>query len=1198
MARSPLFDIYDPYGEITGRLGYDDDDLLTTRRRSFRVREPRIEDLMPEEEKTSLLRQLASAGTSGLSTAGYWLDMPGAFIRGLLAGKPLSVFGSADDRVTGRELLRQYGLAGRKDGWLNFATGLGAEVLLDPLSYIGLGLLGRGAQTAAGAAARNAGLFADDVVLQAARMSDAVPNIGTATFMRRATPETLADDLADQAARKAGIGVEDDLARTAAEEAARQESLQQSRLAFERVGGTDAQWTDALARMSRVSLPGYGRNAVDIFGSKAGDAFAYGSDYLLNQAAGTPYLGAVMRGAGALFNPRVRTFQDPEGQMFGRRLTDARQSFMRDAMRRIADTDVDLQRDLDAFRPGFGRSTEFANAVAAVLENQSHKVDPEVLALFENTPSARRLLDFAQDESAGMLTRARDLGIPLENLTPPNDVGYFFRQRVEPANATYAKGYAPSPPRALRDSAVASLSGGASRRDYTLPFPRWVLNNMYSDPDLARALRDAPDDQVQNLLQDWLRSNAADFKPIAEGRDAFQFMLERGGKALEGEELLAAELRRSQAYAELADSIRRAPEQYTTKGIPLYGNALNDLYSSISRSAEREATADVLLDELARNIDSRAADMVPGGRAVTIQDALDQLGFIAKAEGEDIPAGIEALARRSGIPASALMEGRSLPAEVVDRLAKKIVTARSPGEAEGLLKAFDRYTQSFKSLALLWPARYTRDAYSGAFAGMTQGSFNPLDALAGFQARRGNYEPLANRLGEGMFRKAAPGYSAEDLFGSVPYTPQQLREARIRKFLKESGGVGLSRETAVDDLGRLANNLTYRGTFPGATGPLLSGIGERMRTRPVPYDLLWAQRTGEGNPNWLIELGDRAAEGSDAFNRIGTYLTSVRQGRTPSAAKALTDLAQVNYDPSSALTNFERVWMRRLVPFYTYNKGIAPLVASELIQNPAGLTGQSIRAINRVSEPTEDKFVPEYLRQSAAVPLPAGGDLPDFLKVFGVSTPGITRFLTNIDLPHEGLINLFTPGIGNTATQRVISTLMRTGQNLLGQTNPLLKGPLEVATNRQFYSGRQLSDLYSMAEQYGVPGGRLWDQVASMVPGGSRITGAARQLLDSRISPTERAVKFLFNAGTGMKFQDVDQERTVRLAARASLNELLDAAKGMSTYENLSIKPEDLMRLSAQEQRQYLLYRTLQSEAARAKRQREKLLEDPLAAFM
>lgn len=450
------------------------------------------------------------------------------------------------------------------------------------------------------------------------------------------------------------------------------------------------------------------------------------------------------------------------------------------------------------------------------------------------------------------------------------------------------------------------------------------------------------------------------------------------------------------------------------------------------------------------------------------------------------------------------------------------------------------------------------------------------------RAKGGNYGPLAKRLA------SAPGYQASDLFpAGVTPSAEQLAEARVRKFLTEAGGEGLSSGSVSDDLGRQGSNLTYSETFPGGAGPIFQGMGARMRSRPVPWNI-FALRNSEGNPNWLLELGDRAAEGSDAFNRIGTYLTRVRKGDAPAAAKAVADLTQINYRPE-AFTAFERDILKRLVPFYSYTKGITPLVAQELLTNPSGLMGQSIRTINRLAEPSEDRFTPEYLRQSAALPID-----PSF-PLLGVDTPGISRVLTNIDLPHEGLLNLLTPGTGNTFTGRLIDTLTKTGQNLLGQTNPLLKAPLEFMTNRQFYSGRQLSDLYSLAEQLDLPGGRLIDQIVFNAPGGSRVVGAARQLMDQRISPQERAAKFLFNALTGMKVQDVDQERTARLAARTTLNQLLDQAKGMSTYENLFIKPEELAKLSPQEQRQYLLYRILQSEAAKKARERKKAAEDPMA---
>lgn len=1201
MAQSPLFDIYDDPLEIDGY------GVLPVRRKKRT-----LADLMPEEEKASLLQQLANQGSSGLSSVGWLLDTPGALVRGVLAGKPLSGFGSSDDRVTGRELLRQYGLVGESDNWANFSGGLTAEILLDPLTYASFGLsalLGTGAKTAAAKTAARAGLIGtagDDLVLRAQRAaaSGAVPNTGVATFLRGSTPATLADDIAGEAATRAGRGIDNVALRGSEEARARAESLAAARRAFDQAGGTDELWRQSLARSNSLRIPGVVDTAFDMFGRGTGDALARGSDWLRANSRATPVIGPVLRTAQALFDPRVKTFTDEPGQLFGRRVSRAEEMAIRDADTRIADLTVDLFRDLDqhvaanpsifdgtplAGRTGseIVRSQEFGRAFGDVMENQLDQLSPEMVTLFRH-PTVQRAVRFARDEQARALRNAERLGIPLRYNDLPNGIDYFTRQATEVVNPRYDPRYPARQSVPLRGTAVASVNDGArsARRDYTQAFPRWVLERMYQDSDFQAALRNAPNADVRNLIDEWLATNASTFEPIRNGVGAYDFMARNIDPTdLTDEGIAAAERvgrRIDQAYQDLADSLRRTPLQMAEQGIPKFGNALNDLTGYIRHNARREATADVLLDELANNMLLQAADDVPGGTAYAVGDALHELGLIGRAEGDAIPAGVQALANRMGIDPQVLMSQRSIPRELVDRLSTRLVNARTPREATGLLKAFDNFTQRFKSLALLWPARYTRDMYSGAFAGATQGAFNPLDAIAGISVRGGNYERLARQL------RGAPGYRAEDLFPTgVPPTDAELTEAVIRKFLKGAGAQGLTSASAVDDLGRQARNMTFRDSFPGASGPILAGMLGRMRRRPVPWDL-WSMRTSEGNPNWLLELGDRAAEGSDAFNRIGSYLTRIRQGDSPAAAKAIADLTQVNYRPE-AFTAFERDFLKRIFPFYSYTKGITPLVAQELTENPAGLMGQSIRAINRASEPSENRFTPEYLRQSAAIPID-----PTF-PLLGADTPGITRFLTNIDLPHEGLLNLFTPGVSNSLVGTVGDSLMKTGSNLLGQTNPLLKGPLEFILNRQFYSGRQLSDLYSTLEQSLGPAGRGLEQVAVNIPGGSRALGTYRQLTDSRITPQERAVKFLVNALTGVKLQDVDQERTVRLAARTTLNQLLDQAQGMATYENMFIKPEDLVKLSPQEQRQYLLYRILQSEASKKARERKKAAEDPLA---
>jgi hypothetical protein len=176
---------------------------------------------------------------------------------------------------------------------------------------------------------------------------------------------------------------------------------------------------------------------------------------------------------------------------------------------------------------------------------------------------------------------------------------------------------------------------------------------------------------------------------------------------------------------------------------------------------------------------------------------------------------------------------------------------------------------------------------------------------------------------------------------------------------------------------------------------------------------------------------------------------------------------------------------------------------------------------------------------------------------------------------------------------------MKTIQNVLGQSSPVLKAPLEYGLNRQFFSGRQLSDLYSMLEHDFGTVGRGAEQVISNLPGGSRILGTTRQLRDERISFKERLAKLAFNSLTGLKVHDVDQVKTSRLAARDSLNELLSQTTGVHKYENITIKEEDFANLSPREKHQYVLYRVLQAEAARKSREKAKAeaLKNPLLRF-
>lgn len=82
-----------------------------------------------------------------LEALGNAADLPGSSIRDLLAGRnPLDQWMSPfsqDNRTSGQDLLHALGVSGDSP-WLSFGT----EMALDPMTYLGLGMIGKGAKAA------------------------------------------------------------------------------------------------------------------------------------------------------------------------------------------------------------------------------------------------------------------------------------------------------------------------------------------------------------------------------------------------------------------------------------------------------------------------------------------------------------------------------------------------------------------------------------------------------------------------------------------------------------------------------------------------------------------------------------------------------------------------------------------------------------------------------------------------------------------------------------------------------------------------------------------------------------------------------------------------------------------------------------------------------------------------------------------
>ena len=1242
MSRSPLFDIYDPGGYLQqqaqfGLLPSPDEEIDPIGIIPFgQQRKPTLSDLMPAEEKKSWLRTLAAAGSSGLAGLGWLLDTPGAVVRGALSGglgKGVSaLWDTSDERVTGRELARQYGLAGKQDNWQNFAGGTALELLLDPLTYGSLGLnavLGKGAKTMAGRAAQHAGLL-DDFDVYAKNVKE----MGTREAMRTSTPRELLERLSP------------------AERSLAEQRLQN----FTKATNLTDVLDQPLAKMNRVSIPGFSEGAVDLYGKGVGDYVAKTADYLGDQSKLNPYTGPVVRGLQKAFDENVLDMADYDRQWEARTIsaaTRAREKADRGAW-------AGLQFDADAALRARGSSLKDDAVSKALRDYAEHgTVQPELAPLLE-LPEMQRLTKHISDYRDQSLANARSLSLSLNEFHSRAGTGWFPRQQVGfdvRETPQWPTGITP-PDKSLarffrRGAKPVDLSDNfGGRREYTdVVGGTDTLDKLSKNAGLQAALRGADAAETRRLLEEWgdaslpqhhatdtsiwardasdnrellddlglgflpvratgpqplkkdmyrwvdeINPESADFvydapplKPdhplmrqarelpkergIAEANMDFDRVAEIDRQLAEVQRAIPAIARdewKTGLYNQLGDFLRTMDPQHAAQNVGIFSrNSFNEIAGNAMVRGRTETQAKEMLKLLEKHAEHLPASSVPGQVNYSAQDALQKLGFT----GELAP---EVLAKQLGIED---IDNLSFNKRFVDDWGRVIERGKTPPELSPLLEKFDDFTKSFKTLALLWPSRYTRDAYSGMVAAATKNAFSLPDWWRGTKIRKGDYSSIPKLV------RNLPDYQG--------LTDDQM----IRKFATDAGAQGLGTSTAADELTRGAGSTQLKELFPGAARPQDWADAKRLAKQAKlvrgwnPLDSDWslfAVRGSSGNRNPILELGDRAAEFTDAGNRYGTYLNQIRKGASPSEARRIADLTQVNYANS---TNIERDVLKRIFPFYSYTRGITPLIADQLIDNPAGLMGQTTRVINRAAEPTEESFTPEYLRQSASIPVPAG------FPLLGLDpSSSLKRFLTNIDLPWESVVNLFTPGTGNTLFDKIGNTARKTAMNVLGQTNPLVKGPLELATNRQFYSGRQLSDLYSMLEQpLGSPG-RVAEQVISNLPGGSRALGTIRQAMDERLTTPEKVSKFFFNALTGLKFQDVDEERTKRLAARDMLNQLLETTPGVRTFENIDIPPDVLAKMPEEQKRMFLLYRIIQSESAKRARDRKKqqMAMDPL----
>lgn len=323
-------------------------------------------------------------------------------------------------------------------------------------------------------------------------------------------------------------------------------------------------------------------------------------------------------------------------------------------------------------------------------------------------------------------------------------------------------------------------------------------------------------------------------------------------------------------------------------------------------------------------------------------------------------------------------------------------------------------------------------------------------------------------------------------------------------------------------------------------------------------------------------------------NRIQPMINLLKKGYSLDEAKAKVDAAQVSY-ANRSYTKFEQQFMARVLPFYKFSRSQLPFHARQILEKPGGATAQTLRAMNNAQD--QGELAPEYVRQTASIPVESDSFLS---MIFGAPPEGVDRYVAGLGLMNEDLFSL-APDTGS---------LMR---EFLGRSNPLIKGPLEFATNQSFFQsgpegGRPLDDMDPLigrlianvtGQEDAVRLPKMLEQAAANSPI-ARLLTTLRTLTDKRkqsdyggfMPERTPGPATLFNLLSGIRVTDVSPGSRDAIVRDLLNREMKDT--GASVFERVSFTKEDLAKMSPEERENAIRLQALANVLARRSKERKR----------
>ena len=427
----------------------------------------------------------------------------------------------------------------------------------------------------------------------------------------------------------------------------------------------------------------------------------------------------------------------------------------------------------------------------------------------------------------------------------------------------------------------------------------------------------------------------------------------------------------------------------------------------------------------------------------------------------------------------------ALPQEFVRSYNEYTSLVFNPNSTNDLMRFFDKSTRLYKTVAYMWtPGHIPRDFMSNMYNLWLGGMRNPDAVLDSVKlhmdvARMGKVSKAgtgewSELLKPEKINMEEPFASTARLLAGETEIPKDLLQAE--EIIKTHGKASITllenqMHIGVPEARRIIDELEKRGVLGAmdASGKRkILGMPEKPLENPIAtprsqesfngvplkypqwegttvelYESLkdmgltessgilnefqqvgkdWSVTTGPFRP--YTEAMRKATRLNDNVARVAGVIDNLKKGMSLEEAVGATKKVLFDYND---LTPFEKKFMKRVVPFYTWMRKNIPLQVEMLLKQP-GKYSTTYKAMHDIGTP-EDTEVPSFISQQ-------GG-----LKIEGKD--GKARYI----IPNLPFADLSKLPINPEQTRE-----------LLGSVNPALRVIPEMSLNRAFFSGQPLEN--------------------------------------------------------------------------------------------------------------------------------------------